>query len=157
MTGLQILPLHHSKAPAFLRQSIGDASVSLIYVNVDNFKTFNDFNGLPMGDALLQAVAAVLRALLPAGATAYRIGGDEFLGVLPNRSHEQAIQIAEAIRQGVAQIELDAYGKWTATSPGVTLGVSSSSDLDWDALQLIQQADEANWKGKKAGKNRVSS
>lgn len=155
LTGLRRLVLHHQSTPEILRENIGNAGASLIYIDVDNLKTFMDYNGLPMGDALLQAITNVLRAVLPIGGNSYRVGGDEFLVVLPHCSQEQAIQIAESIRHDAEQIKLDAYGNWIASSPGITLGIASSNGPAWDAVQLIEQAKEANSKGKSDGKNRV--
>ncbi len=155
LTGLPILLLHLPDTLKFIEEKFKNTQISLIYADIDNLKIFQDFNSLPLGDRLIQSVANSITLLLPETGSVYRIGGDEFLIILSNYALKETIELAELIREDVEKITFDVYGEWIAKSPGITLGLAVSNGVNWEIINLIRQADEANIKGKNEGKNRV--
>ncbi|NJK71966.1 MAG: GGDEF domain-containing protein [Synechococcaceae cyanobacterium SM2_3_60] len=121
-------------------------SLSLVLIDIDDFKQYNDQYGHPAGDACLQRVAELLGQCLPgAEALAARYGGEEFACLLPGVGLSVAIAIAEHIRTVAA----------TQTDITVSCGVASTETTA--ASHLIQQADAALYRAKANGRNIVIS
>ena len=126
--------------------------LSLVMLDVDDFKKVNDERGHACGDAVLKGLAELLRSTLRQLDLAARWGGEEFLLVLPETSQEGALQIAEKIRRGVEEIRIHDGGKQVSFT--VTIGVGTFDDLlDVDAC--LRRVDAALYEGKRSGKNRV--
>jgi diguanylate cyclase (GGDEF)-like protein len=125
--------------------------VGLIVGDLDHFKQVNDSHGHATGDAVLQDVAYLLRKQLRAFDLAYRIGGEEFLVLLPGANREQAEVMAERLRQGVLA---DTVGGGLRVS--MSFGVSASSrDQAFDYQRISEEADAALYEAKRLGRNRV--
>ncbi|MEO8120646.1 MAG: diguanylate cyclase [Rhodoferax sp.] len=126
--------------------------VSVLLLDLDHFKPVNDQYGHAMGDQVLRSVASQLRQVLRKSDIAVRWGGEEFLVVLNYCALDEARQIAEKIRQRIAQECLDMDGKHIALS--VSIGVSQFSG---DELpdQTISRADAGLYQAKQGGRNRV--
>lgn len=121
--------------------------LSLLMVDVDYFKQYNDTHGHPAGDALLAQLARVLRSPLRASDFLARYGGDEFALVLPDTDEVGAMQVGERIRQAVAR------ARWPHTDLEISLGaatVTPSAMCDFSAL--LQAADQAMYQ-RKHGRN----
>jgi len=129
--------------------------LAVVYLDLDGFKAFNDHRGHKAGDELLLHVAQRLKAALPEDATLARMGGDEFVAVLPDLPHVAAAQpLLDALLAAVATPLDDA-----STDPDQTLtaslGVSFYPQSEAvDADQLLRQADQAMFQAKQSGKNR---
>lgn len=131
-------------------------SVAVVMVDVDLFKTYNDFYGHQAGDLCLQQIAAVLqRTARRAGELAARYGGEEFVVLRANCSQEEAAALAEAVRAEIEALGLphpsSASGVVTA-SFGVAGGIPQR---DTTGEALIRSADKALFEAKRAGRNRV--
>jgi diguanylate cyclase (GGDEF)-like protein len=125
--------------------------VGLIVGDLDHFKDVNDGHGHATGDAVLQDVAYVLRKQLRAFDLAYRIGGEEFLVLLPGANLEQTAAMAERLRRGV---EADTVGGGLSVT--MSFGVSASaSDFAFDYQSVCEEADSALYEAKRQGRNRV--
>jgi diguanylate cyclase (GGDEF)-like protein len=125
--------------------------VGLIVGDLDHFKQINDSHGHATGDAVLQDVAYLLRKQLRAFDLAYRVGGEEFLVLLPGADREQAEAMAERLRQGV---QADTVGGGLRVS--MSFGVSASSrEQAFDYERISEQADAALYEAKRLGRNRV--
>ena len=132
-------------------------SLSLILVDVDHFKRYNDHYGHQAGDAALQAVARVLTSTLrrPHDLLA-RYGGEEFVGVLPNTGLSEAVELAERMQAGVRALNLEHLGSPEAQVVTISLGVATvvaRSDLAPQAL--VEAADQQLYAAKQAGRARV--
>lgn len=132
-------------------------SLSLILVDVDHFKRYNDHYGHQAGDAALQAVARVLTSTLrrPHDLLA-RYGGEEFVGVLPNTGLSEAVELAERMQAGVRALNLEHSGSPEAQVVTISLGVATvvaRSDLAPQAL--VEAADQQLYAAKQAGRARV--
>ena len=131
---------------------------SLILLDVDNFKEFNDEYGHLAGDKALKSLADFLRETIRRSDRVYRFGGEEILLLLPETDAQDAAALAERVAVGVQALEIiyasSAYGCLT-----VSCGVASSSmnpeDSAWQAV--LSRADGALYDAKRSGKNRVAS
>jgi len=130
-----------------------DAPVSLIMADIDNFKRYNDTHGHPSGDVLLREIANILLDNTRQRDIVARYGGEEFVIILPITGRYGARRVAETIR---AQIEAHAFAGEDESGPiTITLGVAVFPEDAATAEELIQQADDALYRGKHEGKNRV--
>lgn len=125
--------------------------ISLILLDIDDFKHINDQHGHIAGDACLKQIASLIgRNARRPGDLVVRWGGEEFMLVLGNTPHATALQMAKELLAGVRQIESPEYGRCT-----VSVGLSSAVPADDDCEALIRQADSALYQAKNAGKNQV--
>jgi diguanylate cyclase (GGDEF)-like protein/putative nucleotidyltransferase with HDIG domain len=123
---------------------------SLVMCDIDFFKRVNDQHGHGRGDAVLRHVGAILRSLAPDTANVFRMGGEEFCVLLPNCHAASAMEIAEAMREAVAETKLDDLA--VTASFGVMTLFSSDPSPD----SLLENADRALYDSKRAGRNRVT-
>jgi diguanylate cyclase (GGDEF)-like protein len=128
--------------------------MSILMIDVDNFKNINDNYGHPCGDLVLQRVAEVIAGRTRKADIAARYGGEEFVVLLPEVGLEGGVQAGEKLRQEIAAIRVDNHAG--ALSTTVSIGVASTSTRRYpDASSVVQDADLALYKAKGAGKNRV--
>jgi two-component system cell cycle response regulator len=125
---------------------------SLLLLDLDHFKSVNDTCGHLVGDAVLKELALLLGKLLRASDTAARFGGEEFLVVLPDTDLPGALVLAERFRQAVADHAFPPLGERRLT---VSVGVASSRPEDRAVNDVVGRADEALYRAKTAGRNRV--
>jgi diguanylate cyclase (GGDEF)-like protein len=141
----------------FKRAQRNQAPVSLIMIDLDYFKQFNDTYGHPAGDACLRSTAEVLATLIVrAGDLAARYGGEEFVVLLPNTHRTGALAVAEKIRQAVAALQLP-HRQSPAGVVTASLGVATLADEgDYTtAGDLIERADRHLYAAKRSGRNTV--
>lgn len=120
--------------------------------DLDGFKQVNDSLGHAAGDRLLSLVARRARECVRASDTLGRLGGDEFLAILPATTAEGALQVAEKLRKELAR-PYDVAGSGTGVS--ASLGVALYPDHGTDADTLLRAADAALYEAKRDGKNRT--
>lgn len=129
--------------------------LSILLIDIDDFKIINDTYGHPAGDKVIEELVKIAMSILRAEDVMGRIGGEEFLCVLPRTSIEESEVIAERIREGV---EHHRFYSEDGQLLEVTLsfGIASVTEQTHDAKTLYSQADKALYQAKKAGKNRVA-
>lgn len=130
--------------------------LSVLMIDLDHFKTINDMHGHLAGDAVLVAVASICRGLMRESDRFGRWGGEEFLAILPDTSAEQAHTLAERIRVAIqeARISFEQAVLQITASVGVAGGeVPHELAAHWTAL--IREADDAMYRAKAGGRNRV--
>lgn len=128
--------------------------VSLLMIDVDRFKKFNDKLGHPEGDKLLAGLAKMLLEKVRNIDLVCRYGGEEFTVILPDTASQDAFEVAERLRK---YIELNPY-IGTSGKPSkitVSLGVASYPDQATGAESLIQAADQAMYQAKRQGRNQT--
>lgn len=125
--------------------------LSLLFLDLDEFKELNDRLGHAAGDAALRAMAAVMRAEIREHDTVGRYGGEEFVVCLPNTSHARALQAAERIR---GRLQERARREPGDGLPTVSIGVATLRPGE-ELAALIRRADSAMYQAKAAGRNRV--
>jgi diguanylate cyclase (GGDEF)-like protein len=123
--------------------------VALIVGDLDNFKAINDGHGHAAGDAVLKDVAYRMRKSLRAYDLAYRLGGEEFLIVLPGADGMQAAEVAESLRATIAN---DPIAGLLVT---ISFGVSASEPGEFEYDDVFAEADLALYRSKQEGRNRV--
>lgn len=142
---------------ARLRDMISEATeacpagrhVALAFLDVDNFKDVNDTLGHSAGDELLVEFAQRLRAQIQPGDMLGRLGGDEFVIVLPNRDAGEAAVVASRITEAlVMPLQIGTKQVPTSASIGISFYPDNTTDID----TLMQQADAAMYKAKRAGR-----
>lgn len=124
-------------------------SVSMMMLDVDDFKSYNDNFGHPAGDSALKTVAEVLKETLRGADVAARYGGEEFAILLPQTSSEEAAQIGERLRKKIERTEF--HGRKVTVSIGIA---SCSNEVD-TPRDLISAADVALYAAKNHGRNNV--
>jgi len=130
--------------------------LSLLMVDVDNFKAYNDANGHLGGDECLKRVATAVASEMRANDLVARYGGEEFAVILPNQSLKGAASVAERIRTRVEQLQVPnglAPGRQVTVSIGAATALASS---DNSASELVATADAALYRAKHMGRNRIS-
>lgn len=130
-------------------------NLSLIILDIDHFKQVNDKYGHLQGDIVLQKVALLLQKELRTYDTAARYGGEEFIAVLPDSTLEEALFVAERVRASVQAVKFS--GALTKLSLTVSLGVAMFSQPCTTVDGFIKLADEALYRAKANGRNRVES
>ena len=131
--------------------------LSLIMVDIDAFKLFNDTYGHQAGDACLQTVAGVLQAgMNRPHDLAARYGGEEFVCLMPGADLAGALAKAEALRQGVMDLHVPHKASSVATDVTISLGVSSVIPAEGlDPTQLVGVADAQLYLAKSMGRNQA--
>ena len=133
------------------QSAVTGLSVGLIVADIDHFKRINDTHGHKTGDAVLQDVAYIMRKQLRAFDLAYRLGGEEFLVLLPGSDHEQARVVAELLREAT-----EARPMGGGIEVTISCGVASSADAPAFRYEAIfADADRALYEAKRSGRNRV--
>jgi diguanylate cyclase (GGDEF)-like protein len=131
--------------------------VAVGILDVDFFKKVNDTYGHQAGDAVLAAVAATTMGTLREGDVVGRVGGEEFAFLLPYTPADEAIEVAERLRQVIPRISIPAPrpGIPAPQSVTVSIGVATAGDVTWSLEEFLERADRALYAAKDGGRNRV--
>jgi diguanylate cyclase (GGDEF)-like protein len=128
--------------------------LALLYLDIDRFKEVNDLHGHAIGDEALLGFADLLRRHARRGDLAARIGGEEFAVLLPHTGRTQAALVAERIRRA---LEAAPVGRTRTVSITTSVGVATFSGTSAeDAPEFTRAADEALYRAKSEGRNRVA-
>ena len=125
-------------------------SVSLLFLDADHFKFYNDEFGHPAGDDALRTIAGYLKENMRTGDFVARIGGDEFVTILPGTPRESACVLAERCRKALES------AAWPERPITLSIGISSLDGRTIDTDTLISEADQALYHAKANGRNQVS-
>ena len=125
------------------------APLSVLILDLDNFKSFNDSFGHVCGDELLRQISVLIQRWIRKGDLAARYGGEEFLVILPDTDQKEAFQVAERVRQAIAEAD------WEHRRITTSGGVATWDDRMLTATEFIERADEALYAAKRGGKNRI--
>ena len=130
--------------------------ISIILLDIDNFKKYNDTYGHLQGDAVLQAVAKIMEQSLRRSLDfAARWGGEEFVAILPDTDLKGAVVVAEALRKNIEKASVPCH-KGKDTKVTVSIGVNTCIPTQsCKSKELFNGADKALYKAKKTGRNRV--
>jgi len=124
--------------------------LSLIMLDIDHFKNYNDSYGHPAGDAILKRVGMTLRSMVRSHDVVARYGGEEFVVLLPTTNVDAALEVAERLRLAVASAPQIEHAV-TASFGVATLGPGTPT-----ASLLVEHADQALYKSKQAGRNQIT-
>ena len=129
-------------------------ALSMLMLDIDHFKQVNDEHGHKAGDLVLVQLGSIMRMTLRNVDVIGRYGGEEFAIMLPETDRDMALDVAERLRQEIAEADfvLEAGETIKVT---VSIGVSSSGDAETNIDRLISAADQALYRAKNSGRNRV--
>jgi diguanylate cyclase (GGDEF)-like protein len=128
-------------------------SLCLMMLDVDNFKSYNDTYGHLVGDKVLRSIAGVLKETVRSVDLVARYGGEEFSVLLPKTGYEGAAIVAERIRQTVEALKIPVVDQVTGVT--VSIGLAEFKPEFKEADEFIDNADQALYRAKADGKNRV--
>lgn len=138
-----------------IRHKRTDAGLSLLILDVDHFKNYNDTLGHQAGDEVLRKLGRALKETVRENDIVARYGGEEFAVILPSVDSEGAMILAERIRTIVEKTPFESENVQPNGCVTVSIGEASLSDNNIDFIGLIRRADLALYEAKKAGRNRV--
>ncbi|GEM87620.1 GGDEF domain-containing protein [Meiothermus granaticius] len=136
---------------AFAQARAQGEPFALVLFDADDFKRVNDTYGHLAGDRVLQQVVKAARSSLRKGDLLARWGGEEFIALLPGTGREEALRVAQRLQEGMLQTSLGLEEFRITMSFGVAVCQPSMRDLD----DLLSQADDALYRAKAQGKNRI--
>ena len=126
--------------------------LTMIMFDIDHFKNINDNYGHSIGDKVLKEVANIVKKRIREYDYAFRMGGDEFLILLPETNDEQATKLAERIRKEIENYKLEENHKLEISA---SFGITQYTQRDINIEKVTRRADEALYQAKKGGRNRV--
>ncbi|HEX5063836.1 MAG TPA: diguanylate cyclase [Kofleriaceae bacterium] len=146
--------LHERLSLEVERSQRSGLPLSLLMLDVDHFKQFNDTFGHPAGDEVLRQLARVLNDTRRANDVVARYGGEEFAVILVDTAKFTAAKVAERVRERIAAHDFSDAAQ-RAGKISVSIGVATFPDDGVDAEGLVRSADTALYAAKRAGRNRV--
>ena len=137
----------------FQQAQKGDKSLVALMLDIDNFKSFNDTLEHTSGDSILQQIAARLSENVRRVDMVARMGGEEFLVLIPNASMKRALEIAERLRQLIKSKPCEVNAGKVHQKITVSIGIAKRAERHKYASDLINCADQALYKAKELGRN----
>jgi diguanylate cyclase (GGDEF)-like protein len=129
--------------------------LSLLFIDLDNFKFFNDKHGHLAGDEVLHSLGKLMSGATRDSDTLARWGGEEFIIIAPETNEQQACQLAETIRKLVAEYAFPHADQQPLGYVSLSIGVATMSDGIANAEQLLKLADKAVYRAKESGRDRT--
>lgn len=148
--------LDDALAEQFAKARAKHTALALIMMDLDHFHVINDKWGQQVGDQVIAAVAPAVKESLRDGDLAARYGGDEFTLILPNTTAEDALAVAEGIRSTVQELQINLPGVDEIIAVTTSQGIAEFPRHGSDLVSLREQADQALYKAKEAGRNRAA-
>jgi two-component system cell cycle response regulator len=158
LTGLYNRRYMENQTAALVEHAINRGkALALLALDVDHFKTVNDENGHAVGDRVLQELASRLKQAIRNIDMICRIGGEEFVIVLPNTNTEMATKIADRMRRGISEKPFNAGAANGPLTVTVSIGVAAIENQSDTMETILKRADEALYSAKRSGRNCVNS
>ncbi|WFS62979.1 GGDEF domain-containing protein [Pseudodesulfovibrio thermohalotolerans] len=127
--------------------------LTMLMLDIDYFKSINDTYGHAAGDVVLKAMAASVSSILRASDIFGRLGGEEFAAILPQTDIEEGAEVAERLRSTLAGLGVEVGDERVSFT--VSVGVTRVDGRDRTVEEVLNRADEALYKAKRMGRNRV--
>lgn len=140
------------RLPILCSSASKDSPLSLVMIDIDHFKKFNDSHGHSVGDKVLILVSTTIKTAVVGKGYIFRTGGEEIVVLLPNHDANEAMAVAERVRRAVEEAELPEISEHIT----ISLGVSTLPHIALDGDQLYNQADHAMYDSKDNGRNRTT-
>lgn len=140
----------------FYRSKRYEHPLSLLMIDLDNFKALNDRYGHTAGDHLLKYFSQMISETIRPSDIAARYGGEEFLIILPETTRKEALTVAERIQKKISLYPFRIDSRKEEVQFTISIGVSTFPDSGQNAEELITLADMALYQAKKEGKNKVA-
>ncbi len=142
-------------APLVQRAQCGGENVSVMTIDIDHFKRCNDTFGHDVGDAVLREFAVRVGSNTRPSDFACRLGGEEFVVIMPRTNGDTACLAAERLRRSICAAPFVIPGQPESLEITVSIGVACSEGADDSAESVLKRADEGLYEAKRAGRNRV--
>jgi diguanylate cyclase (GGDEF)-like protein len=156
LTGLYNRRYFVNRASEEIERSLSErAPVSIVMIDIDHFKRFNDTYGHSTGDRVLQAVGAILQESVRVTDTCARHGGEEFTLLLPNTPGENAVHLANRVRQTLGETRYTGLGLPKDAAITISCGVATCPQDATAVESLLELADRALYLAKERGRDRV--
>ena len=156
LTGLNNRRSLERRLPAMIKTARQrGTALTMMILDIDHFKRVNDTHGHDVGDLVLKGFAAQLQETVRGGDLLCRLGGEEFVVVMPGVDMNQAARIAERVRSATESREFANDSAADAVSITVSIGLAQWRD-EWNSAELYRRADRALYLSKSAGRNRVT-
>jgi len=133
------------------------APLSLLFLDIDHFKHYNDTNGHLAGDEVLKAMGSLLRGSVREDDVVARYGGEEFIILYRGAAKDLAARLGEAVRQAVESYPFPHRDGQPGSTLTISGGISTFPDDSSDAVEVVRLADEALYEAKAGGRNRICS
>ncbi len=147
--------LNERFAQTVIQSRTGNLGLSVLMLDIDRFKRFNDTHGHLAGDRALITVANVINTQIRTGDHAARFGGEEFLIILPNTDAAEAHRIARRLRRTIHCTPIENHDGVELPSVTASIGLAEwNGEETWEAL--VARADQALYRAKRRGRNRVA-
>jgi diguanylate cyclase (GGDEF)-like protein len=131
--------------------------ISVIEIDIDNFKAVNDEHGHAVGDSALTAIAGVILKLFRDSDVPCRSGGEEFTVVLPKCSWEDAFSRCQELQRRVAEVRISTpISRSPLRTPTLSIGIATSPEHGFTSETLLRSADLALYASKSGGRNRIT-
>lgn len=130
---------------------------SIIALDIDNFKKINDQHGHQKGDSVLRKISSCFKNVIRKTDIAGRVGGEEFIILLPDTNEVDAVLIAEKIRKAIELLNFDSDIYPELATVSASFGISTIVEKSTNFETLYEQADKALYQSKREGKNKVST
>ena len=134
--------------------NIKKQDLSLISFDIDNFKSINDKYGHPAGDKVLKEIGIIMNMVIRSQDLLFRIGGEEFSVIMLSTDANQALQSAERLRITIQKHPFILPDD-TVINCSVSIGIATNRNFEVNSEEMIKKADEALYKAKNKGKNKV--
>ena len=134
------------------RYNGSNTKIGIIFIDIDNFKYFNDKFGHEIGDKVIKIVANKIKSSIREMDFGFRYGGDEFVVMIFNQERDIVLKVANRIFDKISSINDDVFGKI-----GISVGVAVYPDDDRDLDKVIKLADEQLYIAKEKGKGKIES
>lgn len=128
-----------------------DDTYSIIFIDIDNFKNFNNSFGHQIGDTVLKKVSQTIKATVRSNDSVYRYGGEEIVIVLNDCDKKNAFEIAEKVRLNISELDNSPFPVIT-----ISLGIANYPEDGTEIDKIIEASDKALLTAKRLGKNQVS-
>ncbi len=156
LTGLHNRRYFYRMSRRFVEKATQErTSISILLIDLDYFKHYNDTNGHDEGDRLLIEFGGLLRGCTPDDAVVARYGGEEFIVILPDVSTEDAFQYAEYLRNSVANHPFPHREKQPFGFLSISGGIACFPNHGRSIQEVVRLADTALYKAKESGRNRI--
>lgn len=145
--------LHHQLKLETARSTRYESRLSIIFIDIDDFKSYNDANGHTEGDRVLRELGDIIQTSIRGSDSAFRYGGEEFIILLPETPCDAAVHIAHRIRtefEDKYHYDKDSNRLYITVSIGIAEYIPSE-----DPTEFVKRADKSMYSAKRAGKNRV--
>ena len=158
LTGLYNHRYFHESLSRQIEESKNTGTkLSLLFLDIDNFKLYNDLFGHQLGDEALKSISTIIREQIQVDSIAARYGGEEFTVLMPGSGEESALEIAENLRKAIEEFQFEGEKNLPGGRLTISVGISTFPAKAKNEYELLKSADDACYRAKFLSKNKVEA